>query len=150
VAYSLPLDVEAFVREARVARFATVDEHGRPHIIPVCFAYQDGFIYSVLDAKPKRVPVRNLRRVRNLLANSNVQLLVDRYDEDWSRLRYVQLRGRASLLENGPEYKGALDLLRDKYAQYAQMQLDDAPVIRIDVEGYAAWTAGPDGPRAGG
>jgi PPOX class probable F420-dependent enzyme len=141
VAYSLPLDVEAFVREARVARFATVDEHGRPHIIPVCFAYQDGFIYSVLDAKPKRVPVRNLRRVRNLLANSNVQLLVDRYDEDWSRLRYVQLRGRASLLESGSEHKTAILLLRDRYEQYASMQIDIALVIKIDVEGHFSWTS---------
>jgi PPOX class probable F420-dependent enzyme len=139
VACSLPPELESFVRDARVARLATVDEHGRPHIIPVCFAYQNGFIYSVLDAKPKRVPVRQLRRVRNLLANLHVQLLIDRYDEDWSRLRYVQLRGRASLLEGGPERSGAIALLRDKYEQYTSMQLDDAPVIKIDVEGYFAW-----------
>jgi PPOX class probable F420-dependent enzyme len=136
-----PADLEAFVRDARVARFATVDEHGRPHIVPVCFAYQDGLIYSVLDAKPKRVPVRQLRRVRNLLANPDVQLLIDRYDEDWSRLRYVQVRGRAALLESGPQHETALALLRDKYEQYASMQIDGAPVIKIDVEGYVDWAA---------
>jgi PPOX class probable F420-dependent enzyme len=136
---TLPPDLEPFVRDARVARLATVDQHDRPHIVPVCFAYRDGVMYSVLDDKPKRVPVQHLRRVRNLLANPNVQLLIDRYDEDWSRLRYVQLRGHASLLENGPEHSGAIALLRDKYKQYTSMRLDDAPVIKIDVEGYVGW-----------
>jgi PPOX class probable F420-dependent enzyme len=130
---------EAFVREARVARLATVDERGRPHVVPICFVYQDGAVYSVLDAKPKRVPVRSLRRVRNLLANANVQLLVDRYDEDWTRLAYVQLRGRAALLESGPEHSEAISLLRAKYAQYANMRLDDAPVIKVLVEEVVAW-----------
>jgi coenzyme F420-0:L-glutamate ligase/coenzyme F420-1:gamma-L-glutamate ligase len=140
-AATLPPDLEAFIRDARVGRFATVDEHGRPHIIPVCFAYQDGFIYSVLDAKPKRVPVRQLRRLRNLLANPNVQLLVDRYDEDWSRLRYVQLRGHAGLLESGPEHESAILLLRHKYDQYQAMPIANAPVIRLQVDSFRAWNA---------
>jgi|SRR5918996_5212842 PPOX class probable F420-dependent enzyme len=147
---SLPPDLEPFVRDARVARLATVDQRGRPHIVPVCFAYQDGFIYSVLDAKPKRVPVQQLRRVRNLLANPNVQLLIDRYDEDWSRLRYIQLRGRASLVESGPEHESALALVRDKYVQYTSMPIDRAPIIKIVVEGYVTWTAGQDSPGAVG
>jgi PPOX class probable F420-dependent enzyme len=136
---ALPPDLETFVRDARVARLATVDEHGRPHIVPVCFAYQNGFIYSVLDRKPKRVPVRQLRRVRNLLANPNVQLLVDRYDEDWSRLRYVQLRGRAELVYAGPEHAQVLALLLAKYEQYAAMRLEDAPVIKITVDEAISW-----------
>jgi coenzyme F420-0:L-glutamate ligase/coenzyme F420-1:gamma-L-glutamate ligase len=136
---SLPPDLETFVRDARVARFATVDEHGHPHIVPICFGYQDGVIYSVLDAKPKRVPAQQLRRVRNLLANPNVQLLIDRYEEDWSRLRYVQLRGRATLLESGPEHESALALLRDRYEQYASMQIDNAPVLRIVIESHVSW-----------
>jgi PPOX class probable F420-dependent enzyme len=138
---TLPPDLEAFIREARVGRLATVDEHGRPHVIPVCFVYQDGFIYSVLDAKPKRVPAPQLRRVRNLLANPNVQLLIDRYDEDWSRLRYIQLRGHASLLESGPEHETAILLLRDKYEQYASMPIDRAPVIQIVVDGHVTWAS---------
>jgi coenzyme F420-0:L-glutamate ligase/coenzyme F420-1:gamma-L-glutamate ligase len=138
---TLPSDLEAFVRDARIARMATVDEHGRPHIVPVCFAYQTGIIYSVLDAKPKRVPVRQLRRVRNLLANPNVQFLVDRYEEDWLRLRYVQLRGHASLLEGGPEHESAILLLRDKYDQYEAMPIANAPVISIHVDSFHAWQA---------
>jgi PPOX class probable F420-dependent enzyme len=136
---ALPPDLEAFVQDARVGHFATVDEHGRPHIVPVCFAYQNGFIYSVLDRKPKRVPVRQLRRVRNLLANPNVQLLIDRYDEDWSRLRYVQLRGRAELVYAGPEHAQVLTLLLAKYEQYAAMRLEDAPVIKITVDEAISW-----------
>ena len=72
----LPLEVEAFVSSQRVARLATVDADGRPHIVPICFACANGVVYSVLDAKPKRVPVRDLRRVRNLLARPDVQVLV--------------------------------------------------------------------------
>jgi PPOX class probable F420-dependent enzyme len=139
---TLSPDLAAFVRDARAGRLATVDERGRPHVVPVCFVYTDGAAYSVLDAKPKRVPVTRLRRVRNLLTNPHVQLLIDEYDEDWSRLRYVQLRGRASLLEGGPEHANALALLRAKYPQYAAMPLDEAPVIRIAVDDHVAWRAG--------
>ena|SRR3990170_457439 len=131
--------LEAFVREARVARLATVDERGRPHVVPICFVYDGGAVYSVLDAKPKRVPVRRLRRVRNLVANPDVQVLVDRWDEDWSRLAYVQLRGRASLLEASPEQAEAVRLLRAKYAQYAAMAIDDQPVIKVEVEDAVVW-----------
>ena len=136
-------DLETFVRDARVARLATVDERGRPHVVPVCFVYQDGAVYSVLDAKPKRVAVTHLRRVRNLLANPNVQLLVDRYDEDWTRLAYVQLRGRAEILQPGPEHAQALATLRAKYRQYAAMALADAPLIKVTVEDHVAWQATP-------
>ncbi len=132
-------DLKAFVRDARVARLATVDEHNRPHVVPVCFVYRDAIAHIVLDAKPKRVPVTSLRRVRNLLANPEVQLLIDRYEEDWSRLAYVQLRGRASLIEAGPEQADALARLRTKYPQYESMAPDDAPVIRIEVYDAVAW-----------
>jgi len=137
----LPLEVEAFVSSQRVARLATVDADGRPHIVPICFACANGVVYSVLDAKPKRVPVRELRRVRNLLARPDVQVLVDRWDEDWTKLAYVQLRGRASLLEEGLEHEEALRLIRERYPQYVAMGVDGAPVIRVAVESYVAWDA---------
>jgi PPOX class probable F420-dependent enzyme len=134
-------EIEAFVRHARVARLATVDARARPHVVPVFFVHMDSAVYSVLDEKPKRVPATELRRVRNLLANPNVQLLVDRYDEDWSRLAYVQLRGRAELLYTGPEHAAALAALRDKYPQYATMSLDGAPMIKLTVENAVYWRA---------
>jgi len=132
-------DLESLVRDARVARMATVDPDGRPHVVPVCFVYTGGAVYSVLDAKPKRVPATRLRRVRNLLANPNVQLLIDRYDEDWSKLAFVQLRGRAELLQPGPEHTTALDALRAKYPQYGAMPLDDAPMVKLTIETSVAW-----------
>ena len=138
---ALSPDLEAFVRETRVGRLATVDEQGGPHVVPVCFVYADGLVYIVLDAKPKRVAATRLRRVRNILANPEVQLLVDRYDEDWSRLAYVQLRGRAGLIESGPEHARALALLRAKYPQYEAMALEAAPVIRIEVARGVSWEA---------
>jgi PPOX class probable F420-dependent enzyme len=135
-------DLEALVRDARVAHCATVDAHGRPHVVPVCFVYQDGLAYIALDAKPKRVPVTRLHRVRNLLLNPEVQLLVDHYDDqDWSRLAYVQLRGRATLIEAGHEHIEALVLLRAKYAQYVAMPLDAAPMIRIEAYEVVSWKA---------
>lgn len=141
--------VTVLLDEARVARLATVDEHGRPHVVPVCFVFDRAIAYIALDAKPKRVPVTRLRRVRNILANPEVQLLIDRYDEDWSRLAYSQLRGRASLLDSGEDHANALRLLREKYPQYRQMPLEDAPVIRIEVYETASWAAGLSGdPRA--
>ncbi len=138
---SLSPDLAAFLRDARIGHLATVDQRGRPHAVPVCFVYTDGLAYIVLDAKPKRVPVTELRRVRNLLANSRVQLLVDLYDEDWSHLRYVQLRGTASIIETGPEHLEALTGLRAKYPQYVSMPIDAAPIIRIEVHDHVAWSA---------
>ena len=117
---------EALVREARVARLATVDARGRPHIVPICFVYDGACVYSALDTKPKRVPVERLLRVRNILVNPHVQLLVDRYDEDWARLAYVQLRGVASILEPGPEHAEALRLLRQVHP------------VRLDAAGGAS------------
>jgi PPOX class probable F420-dependent enzyme len=140
---SLTPDLVAIVRDARVARLATVDERGQPHIVPVCFVYRSGAVYSVLDAKPKRVPATQLRRVRNLLANPKVQLLIDRYDEDWSRLAYIQLRGYAGLLHPGPEHAAALTALRAKYPQYGSVSLEDAPMIRLNVETVVSWQASP-------
>jgi PPOX class probable F420-dependent enzyme len=132
--------LRAFIEAQRVARLATVDEHGRPHLVPVCFALDGEIVYSVLDAKPKSVPLTALRRVRNILVNPNVQVLFDRYDEDWSRLAYVQLRGSAGLVQpSQTEHKRALVILRRRYPQYAAMELDQSPVIRVEVTGAVGW-----------
>jgi PPOX class probable F420-dependent enzyme len=96
-------------------------------------------VYIALDEKPKRVAPRRLRRVRNILASPRVMLLVDYYDEDWSKLGFVQLSGRAALLEGGREQETALALLRAKYSQYEPMDLEARPVIRIAVMASASW-----------
>lgn len=139
-----------YLRAHRIAHLATADRQGRPTVVPICFADDGVAIYSALDAKPKRVPPTRLRRVRNLLENPTVSLLVDDYSEDWSRLAYVLIRGRASLVEPGTaEHGAAIARLRTKYPQYREMPIDEWPVIRIEPIAATVWGAierwiGPD------
>lgn len=130
---------EEFLAGARVARLATVDGRGRPHIVPIVFALDGNVLYTPVDLKPKSVAPRRLLRVRNILRNPNVQVLLDRYDEDWARLGFVQLRGRAELLESGEEYERALRLLEAKYPQYGALPLVGRPVIKVAVERVVRW-----------
>ena len=130
------------VNRFRVARLATADAAGKPLVVPVCFACGKGNIYSVIDEKPKRVPAARLRRLRNIEANPRVSLLVDHYEEDWSRLFYILVEGTAKLLPAGKEQKVALGLLRRKYAQYRKMNLEDKPVIKISPRRLISWKAG--------
>jgi PPOX class probable F420-dependent enzyme len=138
----------AFLVHRRVARLATADAAGKPHAVPVCFAYAPGAVYIALDEKPKEVPATRLKRVRNIVENPNVALIADRYDEDWGRLAFVMLRGRAGLLEPGiEEHAAAVRLLRGKYHQYERMRIEENPVIAIRPERVASWGAldAPDG-----
>src|SRR2546425_8714195 len=88
-----------FVRAQRVARLATADGDGSPHVVPVCYAFDGTRFYTPLDEKPKRVAGTQLRRVRNIEARHEAALLIDQYDDDWSRLGYVLVHGRADLLQ---------------------------------------------------
>ncbi len=125
---------------APVGRLATADASGRPHVIPVCFAYDGEYLYSLLDAKPKRGSLTSLRRVRNILANPQVSLVIDHYDEDWSSLWYLLVHGRAELVEDPATTGPAIALLRSKYPQYRPMAVDGNPVIRITPERATGWT----------
>jgi PPOX class probable F420-dependent enzyme len=134
--------VRAKVEEARVARLATVDARHRPHVVPVCFAYDGKFFYTAIDQKPKRVTPERLTRVRNILAVPQVALLIDQYDEDWTQLWYILIRGKAKLLpmRGHKERTWALRKLRAKYPQYAGRMLpNDAPIIRITPDRTAFW-----------
>ena len=130
------------VNRFRVARLATADAAGKPLVVPVCFVCSKGNIYSVVDEKPKRVPAARLRRLRNIEANPRVSLLVDHYEEDWSRLFYILVEGTAKLLPEGKEQRAALGLLRRKYAQYREMKLASKPVIKISPSRLISWKAG--------
>jgi PPOX class probable F420-dependent enzyme len=128
------------LQEARVARLATVDRETRPHLIPICFVFNGTAFYTAVDAKPKRVEGKQLARVRNIQANPQVALLVDEYDEDWSRLWYILVRGTAGMLDNGRERQKALQLLKKKYRNYGLGLLpEDALVIRIQPELMTWW-----------
>ncbi len=119
---------------------ATSDEDGHPHVVPVCFVFDGTRFYTPLDEKPKRVELRRLRRVRNIEARHEAMLLFDRYDEDWSRLGYVQVYGHAGLLLPGePGHADALLLLRQRYVQYKSMALERLPLIVITPRYVVAW-----------
>ena len=135
---------DRFLRSARTAHLATADAKGQPHVIPVCYAFDGESIYSVLDAKPKSTSHRRLRRVRNILVNPQVSLVVDHYEEDWSRLRYVLVLGEAGLLEEGEEWTRAIAMLREKYPQYQAMDLDESPVIKITPVRFVPWSSQPE------
>ncbi len=149
-----------FVAERRVGRLATADEAGNPSVVPVCYALLeiDGepTVVSALDDKPKRVAPRDLARVRRILHRPEVALVVDDYGEDWSRLAWVRLRGRARLIEpGGPEHAAGVAALRGKYPQYAAMAIGERPLIAIAGLEARSWRGGGDGsaraptPRAG-
>ena len=130
-----------YLADARVGRLATSDAASRPHVIPVCFVYDGRAIYIVLDQKPKTVELTRLRRVRNILDNPQAALVVDHWDEDWLALRYVLVSCRADLL-NGVEEEAAraVSLLREKYRQYREMDLDGNPVIKLTPQRFTAWS----------
>ena len=132
-----------FVLAQRVARLATADEGGNPHAVPVCYAFDGRLFYIPLDEKPKRVAVTKLRRVRNIEARPQVALLIDLYDDDWSRLGYVLVQGRAALIfPEQAEHDQALTLLRERYVQYRAMALEQYPVIAITPDSIASWGPG--------
>lgn len=129
-----------FVRGARIARLATADAAGRPHAVPICFALSSDTLYSAIDLKPKQQAPENLRRLRNLAENPQVAVIVDRYSEDWKRLGFVLIRGRASLARAG-EAQRAIRLLRRKYPQYRTMPLEGRPIIKIRLTSAYSWGA---------
>lgn len=129
-----------YVERARVARLGTADERGRPQVIPICFALLEGRVVSVLDEKPASSDDPDLRRVRDIEANPFVSLVIDHYSEDWDALGWVQLRGRASILDPGEDgHEQAIEALRGKYDQYADHALEERPVIRIEPGGVVSW-----------
>ena len=133
----------AFVEEQRVGRLATVSAAGNPHLVPVCYAFDGAAFYTPLDEKLKQVPDAELRRVRNIEENPRVALLVDRYEDDWSQLGYVLVRGTARLLRpENPTHEKALALLRERYPQYRSMNLKARALIAITPERVTSW--GPD------
>jgi PPOX class probable F420-dependent enzyme len=129
------------LRSARVAHLATADASARPHVVPICFAVDGRELFTPIDSKPKRVAALRLKRVRNILANPEVAVVVDCYHEDWRRLEYVLLCGRARIVKRGKLHRKAIGLLRNKYLQYRTMPLVDHEVIVIHMRTATAWDA---------
>jgi PPOX class probable F420-dependent enzyme len=146
-------DDARLLAEARTAVLATVDPLGRPRTVPVCFVADFPIVYTPLDEKPKRdADPHGLARVRDIEARPEVTLLVECWDEDWRRLAWLRLHGRATLLEPSDEAaaeerRRAIATLRAKYRQYADHDLESRPIIRIEVTEVVAWSAAGAAPR---
>lgn len=123
---------------ARAATLATVRPDGSPHLVPVCFALLGESVVTAVDQKPKRSP--DLTRLANIRANPAVEVLVHHYGEEWSRLWWIRLRGRAAVLESGDRREAGLAALLAKYPQYEQRP-PQGPVIEITPESWSSWSA---------
>lgn len=120
-----------------VARMATVTATGAPHLVPITFALLDGdVVVSAVDHKPKRTTA--LRRLANIAANPAVSLLVDHYDDDWSRLWWVRADGLASVREHVD--RASLEALAARYPQYREHP-PGGPLIAIEIVRFAGWSA---------
>jgi PPOX class probable F420-dependent enzyme len=128
----------AFCERARVARLATADARGMPHLVPVCHAIIGDSLFISIDEKPKRTDIP-LKRLRNIVENPHVAVTIDRWDEDWHRLAWVMLRGRAEILTGGPEHDQAQSRLRERYPQYRAMDLAPLPVIALRIARVLSW-----------
>jgi PPOX class probable F420-dependent enzyme len=128
-----------FLEAHRAARLATADAAGRPHVVPICYALLGDTIYFTIDEKPKKRPGAALKRLANLRENPFAALVVDRYDEDWSRLGWVMIQGRAEIFRDGPEHDRAQAALCARYPQLAAMRIAHLPVVAIRIDHAASW-----------
>jgi PPOX class probable F420-dependent enzyme len=128
-----------FVDRRRVGHLATADSHAVPHVVPVCFSLSQDALYITIDRKPKRLDGRSLKRLANIADNPRAAIVFDRYDEDWQRLAWVMLHGKAEILTAGLEHDRAQAQLLERYRQLAAMQIESLPVIAIRIERVVSW-----------
>jgi PPOX class probable F420-dependent enzyme len=122
---------------ARVGRLATYWPAG-PHLVPVVFAVDGPDLVSAVDSKPKTTV--HLQRLENLRQDPRAALLVDHYEEDWSKLWWVRFDCVGRIVESGPEFDGAIAALVEKYEQYRSSP-PPGPVIRLRVGSLTSWSA---------
>ena len=135
------MDTEAMRRRingATAARLATVGRDGRPHIVPITFALDEDTIYFVIDFKPKKTS--DLQRLRNIEANPSVSVLVDHYDDDWTKLWWVRADGSARIVIDGAVFEKGIAQLTDRYAQYRSAR-PAGPVVAISIQRLTGWSA---------
>ena len=130
----IPPTIAGFISGGRVGHLGTADATGQPLVVPICYAFDGESLFSAIDAKPKTDSVERLKRIRNIRENVKVSVVIDHYDEDWRRLRYVILQGEAQLLTDGADFSRAVDLLQAKYPQYRAMGLNRETGLMIRVK----------------
>jgi PPOX class probable F420-dependent enzyme len=131
----LPGWARELVVSARVARLGLLDERDRPRVLPVTFAVFEDALWTAIDRKPKRSA--EPARVRRLRRRPEATLLVDAYFDDWSRLEWVELSGRVSILD-ASDAGDAVEALAAKYSQY-RTEPPPGPLLRLSPEGFACW-----------
>jgi PPOX class probable F420-dependent enzyme len=132
-------EARALFASARVARLATVDADGRPHLVAITFVVDGEEIFTAVDHKPKRTT--RLRRLDNIEANPRVSVLADHYEDDWSKLWWARADGTARIVAPGaPEHRRAISGLAARYPQYVEQRPSDS-VIVISVSRWSGWRA---------
>lgn len=130
---------------ARSAHLATASADAAPHLIPVVFALNRDAVYIAIDEKPKTTT--RIRRLRNIEENPQAALLIDHYDDDWTKLWWIMLRGSAEILTpdtwDADEATSAISALRTRYPQYAAHALEERPLIRLTITNVTRWSASP-------
>ena len=129
-------EMHALVGEARIGRLATIDPDGRPNVVPFVYALASDTVHAVVDRKPKRTTA--LRRLENLRRDPRAVILVDHYSEDWEQLWWVRMRGTARVVDGGADLDRTCDLLRAKYEQYQDVEMDEIAIL-IDIEDWSGW-----------
>ena len=139
--------IEEFIEKARVARLATVDKTFKPPLVPVVFVFDGNHFFIPIDQKRKSVKPQGLKRIKNLQDNSDVALLIDMYSEDWTKLAFVMIQGKASIITSKTQWnidvKEAYNKLTTKYLQYQKIGLSEMCII-IKPEKIVSWGANPD------
>ncbi len=139
---NIPSDVEEFIERARVARLATIDAEFKPHLVPVVFVFDGNHFFIPLDEKRKTAKPEKLKRIRNIQDNPNVALLIDEYSEDWTKLAFVMIQGKASVAsktEGNIQVREAYKKLMTKYIQYQKVGVGEMCII-ITPKKVASWS----------
>lgn len=129
------------VAAARVARLATVRPDGSPHVVPISFAFGEETIVTAIDHKPKTTT--SLQRLRNIEAAPVASVIIDHYEDDWSRLWWLRADGAARIVPDGREWEDGVERLIQKYHQYRN-DAPQGPVIVISVARWTSWSAAQD------
>jgi PPOX class probable F420-dependent enzyme len=134
--------VEDFIERARIARLATIDSEFKPHLVPVVFVFDGNHFFIPIDEKRKTAKPEKLKRIRNIQDNPNVALLFDEYSEDWTKLAFVMIQGKAFIvnkIEGNIRVRQAYKKLMTKYIQYQKVGIGEVCII-ITPKKVASWS----------
>ncbi|MEV4873200.1 TIGR03668 family PPOX class F420-dependent oxidoreductase [Streptomyces syringium] len=131
-----PAQARARFEASPVARLATADEAGKPHLVPITFALGQSVLYFAIDHKPKST--QNLRRLRNIRQNPQVSVLVDHYSDDWQTLWWARADGHAEIWTEPAQRGAPIKLLQERYFQYVDHP-PEGPIVAVEVSAWSGW-----------